>query len=92
MPDITNYTMVSRTYRYFEGDPLFPFGYGLYVEQLWHVLLSKTIIMCTTICRSYTTFNYSNFKINPTTIKAGQNVTVSATVTNTGNRTSDEVH
>lgn len=31
VPEITNYTMVNRTYRYFEGTPLFPFGYGLYV-------------------------------------------------------------
>ena len=31
VPEITNYTMVNRTYRYFEGIPLFPFGYGLYV-------------------------------------------------------------
>ena len=31
VPEITNYTMVNRTYRYFEGVPLFPFGYGLYV-------------------------------------------------------------
>ena len=29
VPDITDYTMVNRTYRYFQGDPLFPFGYGL---------------------------------------------------------------
>ena len=41
---------------------------------------------------SYTTFKYSDLKIMPTTIKAGQNVTVSVTVTNTGSRTSDEVH
>ncbi len=26
---ITNYTMKGRTYRYYEGDPLYPFGYGL---------------------------------------------------------------
>ncbi len=26
---MTNYTMEGRTYRYFEGDPLYPFGYGL---------------------------------------------------------------
>ena len=31
VPDITNYTMVNRTYRYFQGEPLYPFGYGLYV-------------------------------------------------------------
>ena len=26
---MTDYTMVGRTYRYFKGDPLYPFGYGL---------------------------------------------------------------
>lgn len=29
IPEITNYTMVGRTYRYYDGDPLYPFGYGL---------------------------------------------------------------
>ncbi|KAK7108531.1 uncharacterized protein [Littorina saxatilis] len=29
MPPIVNYSMQGRTYRYFEGDPLYPFGYGL---------------------------------------------------------------
>jgi len=26
---MTDYNMKNKTYRYFEGDPLFPFGYGL---------------------------------------------------------------
>ena len=26
---MTDYTMKGRTYRYFVGDPLYPFGYGL---------------------------------------------------------------
>ena len=26
---MTEYTMTGRTYRYFKGDPLYPFGYGL---------------------------------------------------------------
>ena len=26
---MTNYSMEGRTYRYFEGAPLYPFGYGL---------------------------------------------------------------
>ena len=26
---MTDYTMEGRTYRYFSGDPLYPFGYGL---------------------------------------------------------------
>jgi beta-glucosidase len=29
LPPFENYSMVGRTYRYFAGDPLFPFGYGL---------------------------------------------------------------
>lgn len=29
LPDFEDYNMKNRTYRYFTGDPLFPFGYGL---------------------------------------------------------------
>lgn len=29
IPDFTDYDMANRTYRYFEGTPLYPFGYGL---------------------------------------------------------------
>ncbi|XP_002740189.1 uncharacterized protein LOC100375100 [Saccoglossus kowalevskii] len=29
VPPMEDYTMEGRTYRYFNGDPLFPFGYGL---------------------------------------------------------------
>ena len=29
IPDFLNYDMDGRTYRYFEGSPLYPFGYGL---------------------------------------------------------------
>ncbi|GLB51174.1 glucan 1,4-alpha-glucosidase [Neptunitalea chrysea] len=29
LPDFEDYSMAGRTYRYFEGKPLFPFGYGL---------------------------------------------------------------
>jgi beta-glucosidase len=29
LPAFTDYSMSSRTYRYFRGDPLYPFGYGL---------------------------------------------------------------
>jgi beta-glucosidase len=29
LPDFSNYTMEGRTYRYFHGKPLYPFGYGL---------------------------------------------------------------
>ena len=29
LPPFTDYSMKGRTYRFFEGEPLFPFGYGL---------------------------------------------------------------
>ncbi|MFW6237723.1 MAG: glycoside hydrolase family 3 C-terminal domain-containing protein [Halanaerobiales bacterium] len=29
LPKFTDYSMVNRTYRYFESQPLYPFGYGL---------------------------------------------------------------
>ena len=29
LPDFTDYAMRGRTYRYYEGTPLYPFGYGL---------------------------------------------------------------
>lgn len=29
LPDFSNYNMEGKTYRYFRGEPLFPFGYGL---------------------------------------------------------------
>ena len=29
LPDFTDYSMANRTYRYFTGNPLYPFGFGL---------------------------------------------------------------
>jgi beta-glucosidase len=29
LPDFEDYAMKNRTYRYFQGEPLYPFGYGL---------------------------------------------------------------
>jgi beta-glucosidase len=29
LPDFTDYSMARRTYRYFDGQPLYPFGHGL---------------------------------------------------------------
>lgn len=69
LPDFEDYSMADRTYRYFTGKPLYPFGYGL----------------------SYTTFGYSNLSLAQKEIAAGDPLTASATVTNTGNVAGDEV-
>jgi beta-glucosidase len=68
LPDFKSYDMVNRTYRYFLGEALYPFGYGL----------------------SYTTFNYQNLSV-PASVKAGNKLTVSVKVTNTGRQAGDEV-
>jgi len=33
LPEFTNYDMANRTYRYFKGTPLYPFGHGLSYTQ-----------------------------------------------------------
>ena len=69
LPPFEDYRMEGRTYRYFQGEPLFAFGHGL----------------------SYTTFQFDNLHIDRSTVKAGGSIAVSLDVTNTGDRTGDEV-
>ena len=69
LPNFEDYSMKGRTYRYFTGEPLWPFGYGL----------------------SYTSFHYSNLELPTTAIEAGDPLTASVTVTNSGNTAGDEV-
>jgi beta-glucosidase len=69
LPDFADYDMTGRTYRYFGGQPLYQFGFGL----------------------SYTTFSYANLEVSPATGRAGEPVTVSAEVENSGQVAGDEV-
>jgi beta-glucosidase len=69
LPAFSDYSMKNRTYRYFTGQPLWGFGYGL----------------------SYSSFKYSPVKLSSSSIAAGQPVTATVTVTNTGKLAGDEV-
>ena len=69
LPPFENYSMQNRTYRYFQGEPLYPFGYGL----------------------SYTSFRYSNIRVDHESIPADGTVRVSVDLTNTGTMPGDEV-
>ncbi|MET0308275.1 MAG: glycoside hydrolase family 3 C-terminal domain-containing protein [Sphingomonas sp.] len=69
LPAFTDYSMKGRTYRYFKGDVLYPFGHGL----------------------SYTRFAYANAKASAARVAAGQPLTVSVDVTNSGAMEGDEV-
>ena len=69
LPPFEDYSMASRTYRYFRGPVRYPFGYGL----------------------SYTTFAYDGVQGSTDKCATGRNVTVRATVRNTGRRSGDEV-
>jgi beta-glucosidase len=69
LPAFDDYSMAKRTYRYFEGQPLYPFGYGL----------------------SYTSFAYSNARVDNPNISSDGTVTVSVEVSNTGAMAGDEV-
>ena len=69
LPAFTDYSMKNRTYRYFDGKPLWGFGYGL----------------------SYTTFKYGPVKLSAESLQAGDPLTATVTVTNTGKVVGDEV-
>ena len=68
LPDFLDYSMKNRTYRYFEGQPQYAFGYGL----------------------SYTTFSVGKGKLSKSSMKSGDKVTITVSVTNTGNREGTE--
>ncbi len=46
LPEFTDYSMKGRTYRYFDGQPLYPFGHGLSYSSYSYsdVRLSKTAL------------------------------------------------
>ncbi len=43
LPDFEDYSMDGRTYKYFHGEPLYPFGYGLSFTQFQYSNLEVNI-------------------------------------------------
>jgi len=68
VPAFNDYSMKQRTYRFFSGEPLYPFGFGL----------------------SYTDFAYSALEL-PATAKTNTEISVTASVENTGSLAGGEV-
>ena len=57
---MVNYTMEGRTYRYFEGEPLFPFGYGMSYTEFNYTSLTvspSTIKPCDNVTVSVMVHN-----------------------------------
>ncbi|KAK6170944.1 hypothetical protein SNE40_019222 [Patella caerulea] len=64
VPDMVNYTMVNRTYRYFTGEPLYPFGYGLTYTSFGYrdLILNDTVNAGEELLGSVTVDNTGNTK------------------------------
>ncbi|MEK3881816.1 glycoside hydrolase family 3 C-terminal domain-containing protein [Paenibacillus sp. PL2-23] len=71
LPELMDYDIIKgkRTYQYFDGEALYPFGHGL----------------------SYTSFAYEGLTLSQSRIGAGDSVTVSVTIRNTGAMAGGEV-
>jgi beta-glucosidase len=70
LPNMLDYNIRhGRTYMYYKGRPLYPFGYGL----------------------SYTQFKYSNIGFDRSTVAKGKSLTVTADISNVGQRDGEEV-
>jgi len=70
LPNMLDYDIrKGRTYMYYKGHSLYPFGFGL----------------------SYTTFNYSDLKIDKSSLSVNDKLQVTMNLKNTGKRDGEEV-
>ena len=47
LPPITDYSMENRTYKFFKGTPLYPFGYGLTYSDIYENWLDENTVELT---------------------------------------------
>ena len=85
LPPFRDYSMENRTYKYFKGEPLYPFGYGLTYSEITENWLSENKVEITNKGKYDTDYSVLKFKHDPHPelldfkkihIKAGQTITV----------------
>ena len=87
IPDIDDYDIIgkNRTYRYFDGDVLYPFGYGLTYTSFNYDNLQISVEDGNADNKPGKSSVYRNFR------KENRILKIALDVTNTGNVSSDEV-
>jgi len=66
LPDIKDYSMNNRTYRYFKGTPTFSFGHGLTysdIEETWLDNNTVRIFNKGKYSTSYSVIQYENLSL-----------------------------
>jgi len=61
LPDFTDYAMAGRTYRYFTGTPLYPFGYGLSYTRFVY----EKAVLCDLLERPLGEADLANLRFHP---------------------------
>ena len=85
LPPFRDYSMENRTYKFFKGEPLYPFGYGLTYSEISENWLNENKVEITNKGEYDTDYSVLKFKHDPHPelldfkkihIKAGQTITV----------------
>jgi beta-glucosidase len=85
LPPFRDYSMENRTYKYFKGNPLYPFGYGLTYGKIVENWISDTKVEITNKGGMDTSYSVLKFKTVPNPelvdfkkifIKVGETITV----------------
>ena len=65
LPDITDYSMADRTYRYMKSTPLYPFGYGLTYSDIKEEWLDENTCVVSNIGNFDTGYSVLKFEYIP---------------------------
>jgi len=93
IPDFTDYNMTGRTYRYFEGKPLYSFGYGLSYSSFKYgkASLSKKSLKLSDLISYQKAYNQAPNGIKKENLANKSCLSISIPVTNKSQIDGDEV-